>query len=102
MQSYKLKRGYSPDIDRIHSVLEENFPEIERTDDRLVTSYGAISKMEVWIENKKLVVDTVSDTDVTDENLILDTNKRFRQFLDDATGYSAKERVKQAKKEVTK
>ena len=102
MQSYKLKRGYSPDLDRIYSVLEENFPEIERTDDRLVASYGAISKMQVWIENKKLVVDTVSDTDVTDENLILDTNKRFRQFLDDATGYSAKERVKQAKKEVTK
>ncbi len=103
MQAYKLKRGYSPDIERIQSLLEQHFPsEIKENNGKLVTSYGAISEMEVWIEDKKLLVDTVSDTDVSDENIVLDTNKKFRNFLNDATGYTAKERVKQAKKNVTK
>lgn len=37
--------------------------------------------------------------DVKDD-VILDTNKRYRVFLEDATGYTAKERLAKAKKEV--
>lgn len=47
-----------------------------------------------------LFVDTVSDKTVTDDEIILQTNKAFRDFLYKATGYTAKERVKNAKKEV--
>ena len=103
MQEYTLKRGFKPDLERIYSVLEECFPsEIVREGDRLVTSYGIFEKLEVWIEGKKMAVDTVSDsTEVSDED-ILDTNKRFRNFLQGATGYTAKERLKKAKKEVSK
>ena len=38
---------------------------------------------------------------IKDQSLILDTNKRFRDFLEEATGYTAKERLKMAKKEVS-
>ena len=31
------------------------------------------------------------------DEVILDTNKRFRKFLDAITGFSTKERVKRAK-----
>jgi len=103
MQEYKLKRGFKPDSERIYSVLKECFPsEITREGDRFVTSYGVISKLSAWIEEKKLVVDTVSDKTVTDSEIILDTNKRFRDFLYKATGYTAKERLKAAKKNVSK
>jgi hypothetical protein len=103
MQEYKLKRGFKPDMDRIYECLTETFSsEIRKEDDKLVTSYGILSEMTVWIEDKKLVVDTVSDTSVTDDELILDSNKRFRDFLYNATGYTAKERLKQAKKAVSK
>jgi hypothetical protein len=103
MQEYKLKRGFTPDSERIYSVLKECFPgEIVREGDRLVTSYGVISRLSAVIEGKKLVVDTVSDNSVTDNELILDTNKRFRDFLLKATGYTAKERLKAAKKAVSK
>jgi hypothetical protein len=44
-------------------------------------------------------VDTVSRKDA-DEATILDTNRRFRRFLDQVTGFTSKERVKRAKKAV--
>lgn len=102
MQQYKLKRGFKPDIDRIYSVMTECFPgEISRNEGVLETSYGAMSKIKVSIENKMLSVDTVSDKTVTDDETVMRTNKAFRDFLYKATGYTAKERVKNAKKEVS-
>lgn len=102
MQEYKLKRGFAPDIGRIEECLKETFPsEIRHDGQKLTTSYGILTTLTVWIEDKKMVVDTVSDTSLKDDNLILDSNKRFRDFLLKATGYSAKERLKQAKKEVS-
>jgi hypothetical protein len=65
-------------------------------------SYGIFKKLTVWIQNKKMAVDTESDTTVTDDEAILDTNKRYRDFLYKATGYTAKERLKKAKEEVSK
>ncbi|WP_292390794.1 DUF5611 family protein [Methanosarcina sp. UBA5] len=102
MQQYKLKRGFKPDIDRIYSVMTECFPgEISRNEGVLETSYGAMSKIIIWIENKMLSVDTVSDKTVTNDETVLQTNKAFRDFLYKATGYTAKERVKNAKKDVS-
>jgi hypothetical protein len=103
MQQYKLKRGFKPDIDRIYSVMEECFPGgVSRNGDILETSYGAMSNIKVWIENKMLAVDTNSDKTITDDEIVLQTNKAFRDFLYKATGYTAKERVKNAKKAVAK
>ncbi|HJH31451.1 MAG TPA: hypothetical protein C5S50_04585 [Methanosarcinaceae archaeon] len=103
MKEYKLKRGFKPESERIYSVLDECFPsEITRDGDKFVTSYGVFSNLTVRIEGKKLAVDTVSDRSVTDDEIILDTNKRFRDFLLKATGYTAKERLKASKKETSK
>jgi hypothetical protein len=101
MQQYKIKRGFKPDIERIYSVMQECFPgEISRNGESIETAYGAMSKIKVWIENKMLSVDTVSDTTVKDDEIVMQTNKAFRDFLYKATGYTAKERVKNAKKQV--
>jgi len=53
----------------------------------------------VSILNKRLCVETESRKGVNDE-VIMDTNKRYRIFLEGATGFTAKERLKKAKKEV--
>ena len=53
--------------------------------------------MDVWVDGKKLCVNTESNTDI-DVGEVSDTNRRFRKFLDTATGYTAKERVKKMKK----
>jgi hypothetical protein len=103
MQEYKLKRGYSPDIERIYEELQVYFPsEIIRDGKKLITSYGALSELSVWMNGKLLAVDTVSDVGELADDVISDTNKRFRNFLLKATGYTAKERVKKAKQTVSK
>jgi hypothetical protein len=66
----------------------------------MTVSFGAIKEMKAWVQDKKLHVETLSDMSVKDEKLIKDTNKRFRDFLEEATGYTAKERLKMAKKAV--
>ena len=99
---YSFKRGFKPELDRIKPALEEEFPtEIQEVDEKLLLSYGALKSIEVWIEGKKLFVTTESSDEAGDEE-ILDTNKRFRNFLELATGYTAKQRLQQAKKEASK
>jgi len=101
MQEYKLKRGFAPDIERIRDLLTECFgTEINDENGKLTTSYGVLTEIKVWIDNKKLCVDTVSDNSGIPDDVILDTNKRFRTFLDKGTGYSSKDRIKNAKKDV--
>jgi len=99
---YSFKRGFKPDMERIREVLEEEFPaEIKEADGMLSLSFGALKSIQVSINNKKLNVSTESDSDAKDDQ-ILDTNKRFRNFLEKATGYTAKQRLQMAKKEVSK
>jgi hypothetical protein len=98
---YKLKRGLSPDISRIRKALEEEFPgQIDQHEGRLSLSYGALKRIDVWVEAKQLNVTTESQPGV-DDQITLDTNKRFRNFLEKATGYTAKQRLQMAKKDVS-
>jgi hypothetical protein len=100
MQQYKFKRGFSRDRDRILAVLRECFPvNVEEREGKFMLSYGALNQMQVWIAEDKLCVETKSNLNA-DSATILDTNKRFRVFLEKATGYTAKQRVELAKKEV--
>ncbi len=81
-------------------MLEKNFPaEIKEDNGKYTLSYGAFKRLTLWLDNKKLCVETESNKEARDE-AILDTNKRYRVFLDEVTGYSAKERLAKAKKEV--
>lgn len=73
--------------------------EIREENGKYIVSYGAFKNLRVWIDNKKLCVESESEKSVSDE-IVLDTNKRYRTFLDEATGYSSKERLKMAKKAV--
>lgn len=99
---YSIKRGFKPDMERIRKVLEEEFPtEIKEADGKLLLSFGALKSIQVSINGKKLCVTTESESGISDE-MVLDTNKRFRNFLEKATGYTAKQRLQMAKKEVSK
>ncbi len=85
---------------RIMGVLEKNFPaEIKEENGRYTISYGAFKRLTVWLDKKKLCVDAESDK-VDKDYVILDTNKRYRVFLEEATGYTARERLAKTKKEV--
>ncbi|MDO5845822.1 MAG: DUF5611 family protein [Methanocorpusculum sp.] len=112
MQEYEVKRGNTKDLeDRIKSGFADIFQtEPIEKDGHYSISYGSMQLLEVWPgeKNKTVVVDTVTDEDVLampDEKadgIILDTNKRFRQYLDLVTCFTTKERVKRAKKAAEK
>lgn len=99
---YPFKRGFKPDIARIQKILEEEFSvQIREIDGKLQFSYGTLKSAEVWIENRRLFVVTESLAEASD-NAVIDTNKKFRNFLEKAIGYTAKQRMELAKKEVQK
>ncbi len=99
---YSFKRGFKPDMKIIRKALEEEFPtEIIEEEGKLSFSFGALKSIQVSISGKKLSVITESESSAGDD-LVLDTNKRFRNFLEKATGYNSKQRQQMAKKEASK
>ena len=96
VQAYEFKRGFKKNArQRVIDALKECFStDVTPLDDEYVLSYGALKMMTVRIDDQ-LLVDTESRSDVSDE-VIADTNRRFRDFLERATGYTAKQRAKKA------
>jgi len=100
MQEYPIKRGLTKDLDaRIVTELRNAFGvEPEKTLKGYRIRAGALIRLDVMIspDGKSVVIDTESDINASDA-VILDTNKRYRRYLDAVTGFSTKERVKRAK-----
>ena len=100
MQEYPIKRGLTKDLDqRIVVELKNCFGiEPEKTAKGYRIKSGALKRLDVSVgkDGKSVIIDTESDLNASDE-VIIDTNKRFRKYLDVITGFSTKERVKRAK-----
>ena len=100
MQEYPIKRGLTKDLEtRIIAELRICFgkePEMITAGYRI--KFGALKRLDVSIgtDSKSVIIDTESDLNASDD-VIIDTNKRFRKYLDAITGFSTKERVKRAK-----
>ncbi len=101
IQKYDFKRGFKKDSsNRVLNALKSCFETdiTEREGHIFVLSYGALRKMTVEVGDK-LFVDSEADLNVS-EDVMADTNKRFREFLWLATGYSSKQRAKKAQESV--
>ncbi|MDD1709502.1 MAG: DUF5611 family protein [Methanoregulaceae archaeon] len=100
MQEYPVKRGLTKELSTtmVEALMECFGTEVKKEGDHYQIRYGALRLLDVTIGGggKTLIVRTESDKDASDE-VILDTNRRFRKYLDIVTGFSTKERVKKAK-----
>jgi len=100
MQEYPIKRGLTKDLEgRIVTELKNSFGvEPEKTQEGYRIRTGALLRLNVMIgaDGKSVIIDTESDIHASDE-VILDTNKKYRKYLDAVTGFSTKERVKRSK-----
>lgn len=97
---YDVKRGHFKNIegDQLKELMIEKFEDVEEKDEKLVTNYGAIDHLEVWTEGRTgLWVDLEMDEDVEDETA-METISVWNEFLEEATGFTAKKRRKRAKK----
>ena len=66
----------------------------------VTVAYGALIKLSVRPEGRELSVTTAMDPKVSAE-VAGDTVRRYNRFLEQATGYSSKERAKRLKKSAT-
>jgi hypothetical protein len=100
MQQYPVKRGFTKELESTMIKGLQSCFGVEPKHDKghYTIQYGALKVLDVSIgsDEKSMIVRTESDTSVSDE-VILDTNRKFRQYLDLVTGYNTKERVKKAK-----
>jgi hypothetical protein len=103
MQEYPVKRGFTKDLStRIVTELRNCFGVDPVQSGALFRiRYGALKRLDVkaGADGKTVIIDTESDMNVSDD-VIIDTNRRFRSYLDAVTGFSTKERVKRAKSNV--
>ena len=104
MEEFEVKRGSTKDLaSRIPIELARHFgSEPEPAGGGYAISYGAIRRL-VAIpgpEGKTLRVEIETDPSVDDDAAILATIRKRNAFLEAATGFSAKERVKRSKKKV--
>lgn len=100
MQQYEVKRQLKSAMsqERIRELLQLEFGSVREQDGHFVVSYGALSKLECWLsDKKKLCVDTESRKDASDSEAA-ETIEKYNRFLFNATGYSSKERRKKAMK----
>jgi hypothetical protein len=102
MQEYPIKRGYTKEFKKRMVDGIEKYFEIkpDESEGHYHIKYGALKRLEVFVgeSGKTFVVDTISDLNIDDDEVILDTNRRFRDYLKYVTGFSAKERAKKLKK----
>ncbi|MDE4909076.1 DUF5611 family protein [Methanogenium marinum] len=113
MQEYPIKRGYTKEFaTRMVDGLTELFGETaEENEGHYLIIYGSFKRFEVYTgeKGKTLIVDSDSDMSIFDRfteeeanGIVLDTNRRFRQYLEFVTGYNTKERKKNAEKAAKK
>ena len=99
MREYELRRVLAKSLegDGLRKIAVDVFGEAGTEGNKIVVSYGALERLVVWTDGKKLFVDTSMKTGVPD-NVATDTIKAYNVFLEKATGYTAKERSKKAQK----
>lgn len=113
MQEYSIKKGFKEGLDdRIKDGLVKFFEvKPEEKNGHYKIKYGSFTMLEAWINEKgnMVAIDTVSDAALYEkhsekeaDDIVLDTNSRFRKYLEFVTGYNTKERKKKAAEAVKK
>ncbi len=96
MRLYDFKRGHKKTLDEIENIMRELFGDVRKENEHLLASFGALEKIEVWIENGKMAAETESKK--VDSSLAQETLRKWNDFLFRVTGYTAKERKKKMTK----
>jgi hypothetical protein len=84
-------------IEHIAASAEAEFGVAERTSDGVTTRYGAIETLTARPGKGELLVDLKMNPKVPNE-VAAETVRRYNRFLEELTGYTAKERAKKAQK----
>lgn len=97
---YDIKKGHFANIegDKLRDIMSSVFGAAKVEGDKLVSSFGAITRLEVKVLSKTSI-DVTSTTDKSAPiEVQTETVKRWNKFLEQATGFTSKERSKRLQK----
>ena len=97
---YDIRKGHYASIegDKLREIISSVFGSVKAEGDELVSSFGAITRLEVKVLSKTSM-DVTSTTDKTASiEMQTETVKRWNIFLEQATGFTSKERSKRLQK----
>lgn len=100
MQTFDIKRGHFKNLENegLRQIMVDIFGDVGMEGDRYFANYGAMKPITVWLKSKKeLCVDIVTEKEVSDDTA-MKTIRAKNEFLQKATGFSAKERSKRLQK----
>ncbi len=102
MQNYPVRAQARANLnpDALERILRAHFGAATVSGDVVTATYGAIEQLRARVEGKELGIDLRMNPKVPDE-VARDTIARYNRFLEEATGYSAKERAKRLRKSAT-
>lgn len=107
MTEFDIKRGFYAKIegDNLGEMMKSVFGNVTKEGASFVSSYGAMARIEAKVLSKtQMGVVTVNIDDIrslTDDQII-DSKRKLNKFLEEATGFTAKQRMDRAKAKAKK
>jgi hypothetical protein len=105
MVQYDIKRGWSANIegDNLEKMMKEIFGNCRKEGNMLVSKFGVLERIEAEITGKNLLrVETANKDGPKADKDILDSKRKLNLFVEKATGFDAKARLKRAQDKAKK
>jgi len=102
MQRYPIRASQRKALtpDALRTVVAAHFEGVSADGAAAVGAFGAVTRLRTWVDGRELAVDVTMNPKVP-EAVAAETIRRYNQFLEAATGFSAKERAKRLRKSAT-
>ena len=99
MQHYPIRTSHRGNLspEALERIAREHFEAVTVAPEGVAASFGAISRIVVSGAGRELAVDVTMNPKVPEE-VARETIVRYNRFLQEVTGYSAKERAKRLRK----
>ncbi len=101
MRDYPIKRGHFKNIEgeQFPQLLKDYFGDFSEKDGNFEASFGTLTRISISFQGKtRLMVETEAKKEGSDEEEMMNTHRVYNSFLQKATGFNAKERMKKMKK----
>jgi hypothetical protein len=99
VQRYPVRPSHRKNLDSapLTVIVRTHFESAETDGESVTSSWGAIQRLSARGDKRELTVDVTMNPKVT-EAVAAETIARYNRFLEEATGFNAKERAKRLRK----
>ena len=103
MEEMDIKRGLGSKIEgkKLGDLMKDVFGNVESDQGWFVSSYGAMQPIRTKLVSKTVLAMEINTVSVPDEE-VLDTMRKRNEFLERATGFNSKQRLKRLKDKAKK